>query len=450
MSFRRTLIGTVVVLAILVAGFAVLDRVQGPKLSSAQVDTTAVVSQPAQTLRLFLNERVAVVKTAQVTVSPPAPMTVMGSAQLIALQFTQPLRYATTYRVTVAGVTSSDDAQSTTLRYSFRTGSPSVYYLRRGVAIDQILKTSIRGSLQSVVYSAPHIQDFAVFAHALAVVTLDAQGNSSLAFVTAAGIASPVTLPGPGTIDLVRADQNTGILGFTFTDAGPTTKRKYSSTLFTVSSDGTAIPKPVKGLDGRPLSVLQWYFVPASDYLIAQAGDGSVLLLDAANPTATTPFGSYLGLDSVANDGRSAVTSDATGPIRVAIPSGSHLRLTASRLGGVRPLGGAAQVVPGGWLQIDSIYDAKTGGFVQHLAFDNGTTARELFHTANPLGSIDSFAASPNNQYVAVETTPDVATSTDDGYRVNGRATTVTTQIVEAANGLVVKSVRGFDLQWGS
>jgi hypothetical protein len=450
MTFRRTLVGTIVVLAILVTGFAALDRAQGPKLASAQVDTVAVVSQPAQTLRLFLNERIAVVRAKQVRMSPAAPITVSTTGQLVAVQFTQPLHYATTYRVTLAGVTSSDDAQSTTLAYTFRTESPSVYYLRRGAGTDQILKTGIRGAAGTVVYSAPRIQDFAVFPHALAVVTLDANGNSSLAFVTGTGIVSPVTLPGPGTIDLVRASQDLGLLGFTFTDAGATTRRKYSGTLFTVDPDGTAIPKPVRGLDGKPLSVLQWFFVPASDDVVAQAADGSVLEVDPATPKAATPLGSYLELDAVSTDGRSIVVCDETGAVAIALSTGRHERLTASRLDGVAASGGAAQVVPGGWLQVDSTWDAKIGGFVQHLAFDNGTAARDLFHTANPLGSIGIFSDSPNNQYVAIETIPDVATTTSDDYLVNGRSTSVTTQFVDISTGLLVKSVSGFDVQWGS
>jgi hypothetical protein len=450
MPFRRALIGTVVVLAILVTAFAVLDRAQGPKLSAEQIDPVAVVTQPSQTLRLFLNERIATVKTAQVTISPNVPITVSSSAQLVAVQFTDALDYATTYRVTLAGLTSSDDAQSTTLHYSFRTASPSIYYLRRGAGSDQIVKTGIRGVGQSVVYSAPHIQDFAVFAHALAVVTLDSAGDSSLSFVTSNGIVSPITLPGPGTIGLVRASRDLGLLGFTFTDAGDTTKRTYSSTLFTLDPDGTAIPKPVLGLDGKPISALQWFFVPTTNDLVVQAADDSILLLDSTNPTAVTPLGSFLGLDSVSADGRSVVVSDVDGPVAIAPQSGRHTRLTASKLAGLDTVGGAAQFVTGGWLQLDSTYSPKIRGFVQHLAFDDGRAARELFHTVSPLGSIDSFLASPNSQYVAIETTPDVATSTPDGYVVNGRSTSVTTDIVDVSSGLVVKSFLGFGVQWGS
>lgn len=448
MSFRRTLIGTIAVLAMLVTALAVLDRAQGPKLASAQVDTAAVATDPAQSLRLFLNERVETVRKSQVTITPATTITLASSPQLVDIQFTEPLDYATTYRVTVRGVTSSDDAQSSNLSYSFRTISPTLYYLRRGAGTDRIIRTSIRGTAQTVAYSAPRIQDFAVLPDALAVVTLDALGNSSLVLVASNRTVTRVSVPGPGTIGLIRGDQDTGVLGFTFTDAGATTRRAYSSTLFTVDPGGTARAKPVLGLGGKPLPVLQWFFVPNTAEVIAQAGDGSLLLLDPSNPKATTPLGSYLGLDSVAADGRSVVVMDANGRVAVALPAGRSRRLGASPIGGVHASGGAAQVIPGGWLQLDSTYDPGTGGFNDLLAFDNGSRARKLFTTANPRGSIDTFTGSPNSQYVAIETTPNVSTSKPDGYLVNGRPTSVTTELVDVQTGALVKSFAGFDLQW--
>ncbi len=450
-SFRSAFLGVLIVLAVLVTGFAILDRVQGPKLSTAQVDTTAVASKPAQSLRLFLSERVDTVSRGQVRITPAAPIAVSTSGALVAVQFLQPLRYSTEYHVSLSGVTSSDDAQRSRLDYSFRTASPDIYYLHRsgGAGPDEIIRTGIRGAGQTVVYSAPRIQDYAVFDRALAVVTLDQQGDSSLFFVGDRGVVAPITLPGTGTVDLVRGNHDTGILGFTFTDSGDTTKRRYSSALFTVDPNGTAVPKPVVGLDGKPLSVLDWFFVPSSNYLIAQASDGSVLLLDTTNPRGIIPFGSYLGLDSVSTDGKSAVAADESGPLAVAIPAGSKTRLpTVPVHGNPRTVWGAAQTLPTGWLENESIYDPTVGGFTAPLVFSAGHTARELYTPPDPRGSVGDFAVSPNNEFVALETIPDVAASRDDGYLVNGRSTSVTTVFVDIATGAIVKSVDGFGVSW--
>jgi hypothetical protein len=72
-SFRRSLTATITLLAIVVAGLAAVNYLQGPRLSSALVDAAGVVKQGGQQLRLFLNEPVARVRAAQVSVVPAAP-----------------------------------------------------------------------------------------------------------------------------------------------------------------------------------------------------------------------------------------------------------------------------------------------------------------------------------------------------------------------------------------
>jgi hypothetical protein len=215
-----------------------------------------------------------------------------------------------------------------------------------------------------------------------------------------------------------------------------------------VNPAGTAVPVPVEALDGSALSVLSWFFVPRSSELVVQDYNQSVQILDPTNPKAFVPLGNYLQLDSVANDGKSIVVTDIDGPLKVALPSGRTTRLTASKLKGTHPVSGAAELIPDGWVQIDSTFDSKTGAFLGRLAVDDGVTAREVFSPTNPRGEIDGFRMSPNNEYAAIETTPDVSTSTPDRYPANGRSTSVTTAIVNVRTGLLVKEVEGFGVTW--
>jgi hypothetical protein len=451
-SFRRRLMATVGVLALLVAVFAVLTYAQGPKLSMEQIDTSAVVSKPDQTLRLFTNERVSAVTARDVAMRPKTAFTVASSGQIITIQFTEALRYSTAYSVAVSRVVSADDARSSTLRYGFRTASPPVYYLHRSgtAAPDEIERTGIHASDQTIVYSARHIEAYAVFGTELAVVTLDSGGYGALSIVGQKGVVKRITLPGEGTVDLVRGNPDTGRVGFTFTSSGPTTKRKWSNTLFSVDPAASAIPAPVKGLGGTPLAVLAWDFVPSSSDIVAQNIDQSVVLVDTTRANAVTPLGAYPELGPVSADGRSVVVSDDLGPLRVVLPTGKATRLVASRFEGSVPYSGdaTAVVVPGGWLQVDSVYSDSSETFVDHLVFDDGRSARQLFSTQNPRGTIDTFAVSPNNEYVAIETTPNASTSVDDGYAVNGQPRSATTELVDVATGAVAKTVAGFDVSW--
>ncbi|HEY4266635.1 MAG TPA: hypothetical protein VGM94_00450 [Galbitalea sp.] len=451
-AFRRRFFAAVLGLAVLVASFAVLTFLQGPRLSSAIVDTTAVVAKPAQTLRMFLNQPVDAVRHSQVSITPAALFTVSSSGEGIVVQFTRALGYGTRYHVAVHGVASADDGQSADLSYGFTTATPDLYYLHRSgtSAPDQIVRTSIHSASQTIVYQARRIQDFAVFDKAIAVVTEAAHGTNDLVFVGSEGEVQQVDLPGAGTIDEMHANRDTGLLGFTFTSAGATPSRRYSDTLFSVDPGGTGIPTVVKGLGGTPMSVLDWFYVPSTSELVAQQVDESIVLIDTSRQNAVTPLGQYPELDSVAADGSAAVASDDLGPVKIALPGGTATRLKASPFGGVTPyLGDApAVVVPGGWIDDDRLFERTTGRFVDHLVFDTGHTARELLKLPNPRGTIDAFSVSPNGEFAAVETTPNTATSVSDGYAANSRSRDETTDFLDVASGGLVKSVTGFDIQW--
>ncbi|HEX4442340.1 MAG TPA: hypothetical protein VHZ81_02100 [Galbitalea sp.] len=448
-GFRRTFVVVLLVLAVLVGAFATLDRAQGPKLSSAQIDPVSVALSPAQTLQLSVNQPIAPVKRSEVSIRPAAPFTVLASMQQVVLRFPQPLHYATTYRVEIAHLTSAADGVESTLRYTFRTADSAIYYLQRNAGVpDRIIRIGIGATTQATVYSAVRIQDFAVLKGSLAVVTLNSRGDSALSLISATGRVRPVPLPGVGAIGVIHADDAAGAIGFTFTSSG--VAGGHTQDLFLLTPDSSLTPVAVKGLGGTPLAALNWYFVPGSSDVVVLGSDGSALLANPTNPSATTPFGSYFTLNSVSPDGKTASVSDIDGALSIALPGGKPSRLTPSHPGGAAVIGGAAQLIPGGWLQIDSVYDATTGGFTEHLAFDNGSTARDLFTPANPLGSIDSFSVSPGAQYVSIETTPDVATAKPDGYRVNGRAASVTTELVDVATGTLLATLQGFDAQWST
>jgi hypothetical protein len=451
-AFRRRFVAVVCSLAVLVAGFAVLTFLQGPRLSSAIVDTTAVVAKPAQTLRMFLNQPVDPVRHDQVAVTPSTPFKVSSSGEGVVVQFTRALGYGTRYRVAIRGVASADDGRSAEVSYGFTTATPDLYYLHRSGsgAPDQIVRTSIHSASQKVVYQAKRIQDFAVFNKAIAVVTEAAHGTNDLVFVGSGGEVQQVDLPGAGAIDEMHANRDTGLLGFTFTSAGATPTRRYSDTLFSVDPGGTGIPTIVKGLGGAAMSVLDWFYVPSTSELVAQQVDESIVLVDTSRQNAVSPLGQYPELDSVAADGSAAVVSDDLGPVRLALPAGTATRLRASTFDGASPyLGDApAVLVPGGWLQDDRVYDGKSGRFVDHLVVDSGDKARELLKLPDPRGTIDAFSVSPNGEFAAVETTPNASTAVSDGYAANSRSRTETTDFVDVATGGLVKSVVGFDIQW--
>ncbi len=456
--FRRGIIATVVVLAVIVSGLVALDYGQGPKLSSATVDDTQVVRQTDQQLRLFADQNLAKVTAAQVTVSPSAPFTVRSSGQVIAVQFSERLHYATRYTVTARNVSSIYQAVTSDLSYSFTTAAASVYYLDRadptqaGQTEDSIIRTGLRGSARTIIYSARHIQEFTVFPAVLAVVTLNDDHTDSLSLVSLSNTAhvESLLLPTPGTIDKLQAEPDVGVLGFVFTSAGDSADPEYSSDLMTVDLTAAHTVTPVLGLDSKPLSVLDWLFLSGTTSVVAQAYDQSVLLIDPKNPKASTPLGVYAALEGSSPDGKAIVVADVFSRILLTIATGKTRRLETHQVGGAKTFGGDLQLLGDGIASVQqvAVFDDASGEYASYLIYQNGDQARILFGSADYKGSIDGFTVSPNGQYVAANVVPDYATSVSDGYFINPRATSITTVFIDIASGDIVRSVDGFDESW--
>jgi hypothetical protein len=447
--FQRTLAITVAVLLAFITVFAFLGFNQGPKLSSAQVDTEQVVQQRGQQLRLFVNQAVAAVAADQVRVTPAAAVSVSSSGDVIAVQFDQPLRYNTEYTVEVSGVTSVYVAQESTLTHRFTTASPDLYYLDRGEETDRIIRTGLASTDRDVVYENQSIQDYAIFDGALTVATEAEDGGSALALVDADGNTEPIPLPGVGLVEQLQTSSATGMLGFVFTGTSEVDQAVYTRTLFTADLSSGRTLVPVSALNGTTPEVESWAFVPTSDDLIMYAADQSLSRVALGENGLVIPLGQFAGLQSLSADGTTAVVTDPFGAVALNLTNGSIERLDPSPLEGEVPFAGVTSVLPGGgWVQQVADVDVTTGRFKSAMVFDDGINARIIYRTLEDEGSLVEFTLSPNDQYAVVETVPNVSASVEDGYAVNPRSTSIATVFVDISTGAVVKSIDGFRVSW--
>lgn len=452
--FRRGIAATVVVLIALCGVFLALDYFQGPKLTTASIDTRRVVAQSGQQLRMFSDQNLSKVAESQVSVNPSVPITVASQGQVLTVSFTDRLHYATKYTVTVHGVRSQYQNVDATFRHSFVTSPATVYYLDRadptkaGDGLDHIMQAGISGAGSTVVYSARHIQEFVAFPAAFAVVTINDDRTDTLSLVSGAKVEQ-LALPGPGTVEKLRAVPDAALLGLVFTSAGAVASRQYSSTLMTMDLAAAHTVTPVAGLDGKPLDVLDWVFSTGSTTIIAQGQDQLVLMIDPRDPKNSLPLGQYAALGATSPDGKSVVLADALSYLAYSMADGSITRLPPPNVGGDTTFGGQLQLL-GASSRIQQVvrYDQGTGKYDSYIVLVDGKTISTLFGGPAFTGSIDGYSVSPNGQYLAVTTVPNYATSTFDGYFLNPRATTVTTIFVDVATGAVVRSVDGFDITW--
>lgn len=443
----------------LVAVFAGLNYLQGPKLVRGNIDSNRAVLRSDQQLRLFTNQQVRTVRANQVHVVPALPFTVSSSGKVIAVQFTRPLRYDTRYTVRVNGVSNSVQPSTADFRYSFQTAPANVYYLDRADPAssapteDRIVRTDSQARKRTVLYSASHIQEFAVLPNAIAVTTLQPDGTSSLSLISDRdrGIAEQIILPGRGTIDQLQVSPDVGILGFVFTSVGPIPDRQFPGILMTVDLAAGHAVVPVLDIGKKALAVTGWSFIAGSTEIVAQSVDQTVLRIDPTKPDADIPLGQYQGLGASSTDGKSIVVADAFGTLAHALDTGKEARLPVIPIAGARAFGSDTVITGSGNRRLRHVTVFGSAGskrYKTYLVEERENQTRIVYRPSGENASIEGFSVSPNGQFVAVEEIPDFGQSVSDGYSSDTKSTSIMTMIVDVASGRLVSGVPGFDLTW--
>lgn len=439
--FTRTFAIVVVALVAACAVFAALGYFQGPKLQSARVDLTALVSKPGQQLGLFANQPLAEVSAAQVSVEPTTPISVSTVGDVISVQFDRMLDYATQYTVRVDGVTGATSSQGSSMEYSFTTPMPHVYLLERGDTADEVVRVSVGGNERTVVYTGQRIQDFTTVGSALAVLSITPDGLSDLKLVDLRdGVVEQVMLPAPGVITQLDASTVGAALGFVFAPQGGDAHE-----LLAVNYDLGARLTPVLGLSGEPLDVNTWQFIPGGTQLVAHSIDAGLFLVDLATESIA-PLKQFAEVGRVSRDGASLTVKDAMGTSTMSLPGGEVTQLVASPLGEAHPFVGAIEVLPDGPSLAKIAFQTTDGKFRTALALDDGTEMRVVYE--NEGASLENFTVSPNGQLVAVEVVPDFAEAVSDGYERQSSFTTTVTHFIDIRSGRVVATRPGLAPHW--
>lgn len=443
----RRFVAVVIVLAVVCTIFGVLTHLQGPKLTETQIDETAVVAQSGQQLRLFANQVLAHVDADQVEVSPAAPHTVSTSGDVIAVQFTDRLRYGTEYTVTVDGVSSVYQAQPSTLTTTFSTAAAQTYRIVHGAdgADDRIERAPLTGGAdRTVVYQAARIQAFEVFDTAVAVVTDDGT-TSTLSLVSPDGVAVE-TLPlpdGPGLITRFGADAASTTIAFSWRPQGSET-----DTLYTLPLQGQRAVTPVQSIAGEPITVLDWFFVPGRATVVVQSADETVAAFDLTGAAPPRPYGTFVSLQGVALDGGTFVAATALQSSRVDLDTGEQTPIPFSAVEGGTPFRGELVAVgETTYVQQVAVPAADGSSYRNLVVVDDLKEARTLYEPSAVGTTIEGFSVSPNGQYLAVETAEATA-ETDFSYTIDPVPTTVTTTIVDISTGGVVASFAGHSTAW--
>lgn len=463
--FARSFAALVGVLVGLGLIFLALGVLQGPKLSSAQLDPARATEQSGQQLRLFANQPVDPVEESAVTVEPAVATSVTVQGELIVVQFDERLRYDTEYTVRVEGVGAPSRPNTSTFEHSFTTAPASVLYLDRDDSgVDEILRADVEGAGRGeVVHAAQGIQHFAPVERVLVVARDDGAGGSVLESVDArSGRIERLQLPPGVRVDRLIAPSAGTTVALVLSPAAAAAEGDDGElaaadapggvamrSLALVDIGGDRALQAIADLDGEPLTALDAWFLPEGGLLVHTV-DETLVQLDPAAPETILPIGAYPTVHGVSTDGSHVSAADSFGGVALDLATGEEERLNPSLVEGEVAFGGEAALTATGLrVQKVAVADSETGAFATVLvADDGGGVSRLLARTIDDRGSLGPVLLSPNDQYVAVEVTPDVEAAVSDGRAVEARPTSVTLAIIDVATGQLVRTLEGFAPVW--
>lgn len=453
-SFRRSVVATVGILGLAATGLAIAGAFRGPHLDDAGVAAEAALERSGQRLVLRADQTIDPVDAADVRIVPDIPIEVTSEERAITIRFTGMLRALTEYTVSVA-VTGSATGVEGTLDYTFITPDLDLAVLVRDLeGPDEVRTRTVSGDDATTVFSADRIQEFALLPDGVAAVVLDDTGANGRLVIAPEGeqLTQEVGLPGPGRLQQLRASDATDQLGVIFTSADSSEPdARLAQLLLFDRLDPSGIAQPVTGLDGEPLSVLDWRFVPGTPYLVVHAFDQSMLLIDTTTADAApVPIGQHAEMRGFLPGTRQLVVADPLSGSTIDLESGETVPLTLpddgldefSYPGKIVALGADSYVevtsrpAPGGGFVLDyEILRVDAEGIEAIFDPDAGIPIRDI-------------CLSPNAQYLAVEVQdPD---GEPDGYpNVSGR-TLSTTYFVDLETGQANRAIAGFASSWCS
>jgi len=456
--FRRRLVGTAAALAVVAGGFAVASVAQGPRLEGGQIDAERATRIAGEPLTLTVNQPVASLDVDAVEVEPAASATADAVDRSIVITFEAPLDYAEEYTVRVPGVVGTYQGTPATLEYRFETPDEEVYSLLRrsdqGEA-DLVQRSSLARPETEVVFTAPNIQEFARVDDILTVVTVDEDGRNAL-LLSQGDQPQPLelALPGVGTIRDLAASTTNPIVGFVFDTPEIDGVKQYESTLMTLDLSGAAAaaPQPVLGLDGAPLRVAAWAFVPGTAALVVQDFDQSLFLVDVLGRQPVAPLGVHNEIRGFIAGTSDLVVADPDRGAVIDLTDGTTttLELTSAELadnvypGRVTMLDGASRYLIS--LVMATVEDGRNVRSSMLAEVDADGELRQVFAPATETSLIREYCVSPNGRYVAVAASGDQARP--DGYSNNPGYTDTMTSIVEIATARTVLSMQGGFSDW--
>lgn len=440
-GFRRTVGVVVAALLLLVTGLTVANSAQGPRLVHAEIDLASAVERSGQRLLLQLDQLSTVLPDRSVVVEPAVPVVVEVERSVVSVQFREVLRNDTTYRVSLpleSGVTGT----RSTLTHTFTTPPASLYVLRTpdpaaGADAPVVVERVTAGrSAPEPVLEEPGLQELAVAEPHLGVLTAAEDGTSALAVRPLDG-STPPQVVATGHLSQLRSSGPAGVLGYLVTDQVEGAELNPVH-LQLVRPGSGAEPTTALGLDGEPLQVVDWLFVPGTTAVVVQDAESTLFLVDPLGDQPVQALGTHAQLRGFGRGAVLVVEDGEAEYTRVDLAAGRAARVPEPDVGdglltALLPLDGPDRYVG---IRVGAGADAGAGSSLVQL---DGGRVRTV-HTPGPSASVNELCLSPNAQYAALSLFDDLGGPDQTG--------SLRTAVVEISTGDVVLDTPGAAADW--
>jgi hypothetical protein len=400
-------------LAVVAGGLGLANAGQSPRLSSTEINTQALTTRAGQRVVLNINQPLSDSSPVWVSVSPDALTEVAVDENSVTIRFPEMLDYNTQYTITIEAESAATGIAGRIV-YTFVTADVDVYSLLRDTREDKagqdmpdkILKNKLSGNTeQEVAFEAPRIQGYVVLRDRLGVITLDSSDQPSLIIASPSdGIETPVDTTGARAIDKLQAADTGDLIGYILEDvSGDANGLRSVLFLYDLTSD-SGVPTPVTGFDGKPLTVMDWMFVPGTTSVVVQGADQQLFLIDPLAGGDLTPLGWHDEMRGFIPGTVKLVVADPLSGSIIDLAAGTTtiLKLPEPQIDpGFYP-GSLALLADDRYVLLSVTYATEESGSSRLVRTDPDGSS-EVFRT-NSVGSrIRNFCVSPNGEFLAVE-----------------------------------------------
>jgi hypothetical protein len=434
------------VLAVLSLIGAVITVIQGPRVSSVQVDAEAAVAASGSRLIFTTSQSLAEVDPAQVTVEPATPFAVDTSGRSVGIRFTLPLWDETEYTVRIDGVTGVGGGPDASLEHTFRTPATQTHLLQRGADEDVVFSTDLGGENGVPVFRHPHIEDFRTTAgHLIVSVRTDDDRAALIVTDLDGGNAREVELPGDGFVSALQSADRGELVGFVFSDADLGADGGRESELFTVSLADDALEPRAVAPSGADPRVAEWRFVPDTDSILLLSFDGSLLLTGSEGENATS-LGNALSIQGIARGSSVAVVERLESLVAIDLTDAGEEPVVDAEPS-LGPLDSLTPLPDGGTIRSAAVLedDVPTGETAIAVVAPDG--ASEVVYQAASTEAVLQTCVSPSARYLSVLVAPDVVDNRYDTYLLP-LPERLETRVLDLTTGDEVVALAGSSISW--